>query len=142
MVPEDIVNHIISKVKAPADENGKDRPWWMLEAKGNFIVRSAWQYTRHKEQPNKIMKDVWVKGLPFKMAFLMWRLWKFKIPVDDRIRRWGYEGPSRCWCCPNPRQENMAHVFLQSETANRTWSYFLSFAGINIQNLTLREKLS
>ncbi|KAH0730299.1 hypothetical protein KY290_001328 [Solanum tuberosum] len=26
------------------------------------------------------------------MAFLMWRLWKFKIPVDDKVRRWEYRG--------------------------------------------------
>ncbi|KAH0711351.1 hypothetical protein KY289_007310 [Solanum tuberosum] len=26
------------------------------------------------------------------MVFLMWRLWKFKIPVDDRVRRWGVQG--------------------------------------------------
>ncbi|KAH0737194.1 hypothetical protein KY290_035899 [Solanum tuberosum] len=26
------------------------------------------------------------------MAFLMWRLWKFKIHIDDRVRRWRVQG--------------------------------------------------
>ncbi|KAH0678618.1 hypothetical protein KY284_019703 [Solanum tuberosum] len=75
------------------------------------------------------------------MAFLMWRLWKFKIPVDDRVRRWGIAGPSRCWCCVHPDQETLTHVFLRSDIANRTWSYFSSFAGINIEGLSLRESI-
>ncbi|KAK4708059.1 hypothetical protein R3W88_028984 [Solanum pinnatisectum] len=73
------------------------------------------------------------------MAFLMWRLWKFKIPVDDRVRRWGVQGPSKCWCCESPNQETLAHVFLKSYTTNRTWSYFCSFAGLNTASLNLRE---
>ncbi|KAK6788058.1 hypothetical protein RDI58_016583 [Solanum bulbocastanum] len=73
------------------------------------------------------------------MAFMMWRMWKFKIPVDDRLRRWGLEGPSRYWCCDKPDQETRFHVFLKSNFANRTWSYFCSFAGLNITGLQLRE---
>uniref|UniRef100_A0A0V0IE48 Putative ovule protein n=1 Tax=Solanum chacoense TaxID=4108 RepID=A0A0V0IE48_SOLCH len=50
----------------------------------------------------------------------------------------GIQGPSRCWCCEQPEQETMTHVFLRSPYANRTWSYFCSFAGINIAGQTLR----
>ncbi|KAG5620602.1 hypothetical protein H5410_005820 [Solanum commersonii] len=35
---------------------------------------------------------------------------KFKIPMDDMLRRWGMEGPSRCWCCDKPDHETMSHV--------------------------------
>lgn len=85
------------------------------------------------------MKEIWVKGIPFKMTFFMWKLWKLKVPVHEKNMRWGYQGPFRCWCCSNPSQEIMVHVFLHSEVANMTWSYFFYVAGINIQNLTLRE---
>lgn len=54
----------------------------------------------------------------------------------------GVEGPSKYWCCANPQQETietMVHVFLRSNTTNITWSYFCSFAGLNIEGLSLIE---
>ncbi|KAK4719880.1 hypothetical protein R3W88_018218 [Solanum pinnatisectum] len=47
--------------------------------------------------------------------------------------------PSRYWCCDKPDQETRSHVFLKSDFANRIWSYFCSFAGLNITGLQLRE---
>lgn len=75
--------------------------------------------------------------MTFKICFFIWRMWKGKISVYDTIRRWGIEGPSKYWCCQNPIQETMSHVLLRFYTANRTWSYFSSFLGINIQKLSL-----
>lgn len=69
----------------------------------------------------------------------MWRLWKFKISVDDRVRIWGLEGPSKYWCCDKPAQETLSHVFLRSFAAETTWSYFCSFAGYSTEGLNLRE---
>ncbi|KAH0730228.1 hypothetical protein KY289_001416 [Solanum tuberosum] len=80
-------------------------------SRGAFTVKTAWNYIRHKEDPNRIYRWIWTKGMPFKMAFMMWRMWKFKIPVDDRLRRWGLKGPSRCWCCDKPDQEILSHLF-------------------------------
>lgn len=53
--------------------------------------------------------------------------------------RWGLHGPSKCWCCENPEQETLSRVFLKSSTANRTWSYFCSFTGLNMTGRQLRE---
>ncbi|KAH0777307.1 hypothetical protein KY290_008718 [Solanum tuberosum] len=139
IIPTELVEYIIGNIKPPRGRNEEDIPCWMLENKGNFSVKTAWNYIRHKEEPNRIHKWIWTKGIPFKMAFMMWRLWKFKVPVDDRLRRWGLQGPSRCWCCENPDQETLTHVFLRSNIANRTWSYFCSCAGLSITGLQLRE---
>lgn len=117
----------------------EDKAYWMLEPKGILSVKTVWQYIRHKESPNNIYKWIWIKGVLFKMTFLMWRLWKFKIPVDGRIMRCGIHDPSKCWCCDHPNQETLAHVFLKSDFANRIWSYFCSFTGINIIGLPIRE---
>lgn len=68
----------------------------------------------------------------------MWRLWKHKVHVDDTVRRWGMESPSKCWCCNNVDQETLSHVFLKSFIA-RTLSYFCSFASLNMQGLPLRD---
>lgn len=91
----EVLTHILENVKPSNLDAENDQPYWMLSINGNFIVKSAWQYIRYKESPNKIYKLMLVKGLPFKMVFIMWRFWKFKVPVDDRVYRWGIEESSR-----------------------------------------------
>ncbi|KAH0664941.1 hypothetical protein KY285_026147 [Solanum tuberosum] len=137
--PRELVEHILQHIRPPSNRGEIDTPCWMLDAKGVFSVKTTWQYIRHENGDNKIYKWIWTKGVPFKMAFLMWRLWKFKIPIDNRVRRWGVQGPSKCWCCDRPNQETLAHVFLKSYIANKTWSYFCSFASLNTAGLNLRE---
>lgn len=82
------MDHILNNVKPPNPELEKDKPYWMLRINWNFTVKSAWQNIKYKENPNKIYKWIWIKGLPFKMVFFRWRVWKFKVPVNDRARRW------------------------------------------------------
>lgn len=86
-------------------------------------------------------KDIWIKGLPFKIDFFIWRMWKGKVIVDDNVRRWGIQGQSRCWCCANPAQETMNHMHLRLDIANMNWSYFSSFTRMNIQGLSLRKTM-
>jgi len=100
----------------------------MLEiTRGSFSIKSAWHYIRHKEEENIIYNCMCTKGVPFEIHF------------DDRVRKWGVEGPSKCRCCERPQQETLAHVFLKSYSANRIWSYFWSFAALNMDGLQLRE---
>lgn len=113
IILEDLVQHIINNIKVSKLNQVVDRAYWKLNATGKFTVKSAWQYIRYKEEENEIYIRNWVKELLFKFSFFMWRLWKFKVPVDDRIRKWGIHGPSKCWCCDIPDQETMSHVFLR-----------------------------
>lgn len=39
---KEIADHIIDRIFPPINSSGADRPIWILEAKGNFTVRSAW----------------------------------------------------------------------------------------------------
>ncbi|KAK6778379.1 hypothetical protein RDI58_025097 [Solanum bulbocastanum] len=94
----ELVDNILSCIKSPNGVDEQDKPCWILDTKGTFSVKTARNYIRHKEQSNKIHTLIWNKGVLFKMAFIMWRLWKFKIPVEDKIKRWDMDGPSRCWC--------------------------------------------
>lgn len=61
------------------------------------------------------------------------------IPVDDIIRRWGMHGPFKYWCCDNPNNETLFHVFLRSYTTNKTWSYFACCIAISVVGQSLRE---
>ncbi|XP_075098931.1 uncharacterized protein LOC142175826 [Nicotiana tabacum] len=85
---------------------------------------------------------IWVKGLPFKIAFFMWKVWKAKLPLDDFLKRIGYCMPSKCWCYVQPDEESLQHLFFKSETAKTTWKYFLSRAGIDVEGLTMHQAIT
>ncbi|XP_075074526.1 uncharacterized protein LOC142162113 [Nicotiana tabacum] len=84
---------------------------------------------------------MWVKGLPFKISFFMWKRWKGNLPLDDVIRRMGYYMPSKYWCCVMPKDEILSHVFYRSLTALKVWSYFYSHAGLSREGLNLHQAI-
>ncbi|KAF3637725.1 putative complex I intermediate-associated protein 30 [Capsicum annuum] len=138
---EEIADHVLKKVTPPSEVE-KDWPIWSIEPKGLFTVKSAWNYIRNRESIDHIFKRIWVKGLPFKICFFMWKLWRRKVPVDDITRRFGMQGPSKCWCCEEPAVETIQHVFRSSFYANRTWSYFSSFAALFYRNCGENKNIS
>ncbi|XP_075091458.1 uncharacterized protein LOC142171670 [Nicotiana tabacum] len=80
---EEIVEHIRLNVHYEGSEGYWDRPYWMPTPSGKFSVSSAWQILRHRADPNQEFKLMWIKGLPFKISFFLWRLWRQKIATDD-----------------------------------------------------------
>ncbi|XP_075092579.1 uncharacterized protein LOC142172788 [Nicotiana tabacum] len=89
MLPEDLAVHILEKIKPPSPQQALDMPCWMLETRGYFSVKSAWDYTRRRDEPRITYTMIWVKGLPFKIAFFMWKVWKAKLSLDDFLKRVG-----------------------------------------------------
>ncbi|XP_075079806.1 uncharacterized protein LOC142165070 [Nicotiana tabacum] len=142
MLPEDLAVHILEKIKPPSPQQVLGMPCWMLETRGYFSVKSVWDYTKRRDEPRTAYRMIWVKGLPFKIAFFMWKVWKAKLPLDAFLKRVGYCMPSKCWCCVQPDEESLQHLFFRSETARTTWKYFLSRAGIVVEGLTLHQAIT
>uniref|UniRef100_A0A1S4DHZ1 Reverse transcriptase domain-containing protein n=1 Tax=Nicotiana tabacum TaxID=4097 RepID=A0A1S4DHZ1_TOBAC len=142
LLPEDLAVHILEKIKPPSSQQVLDMPCWMLETRGYFSVKSAWDYTRIRDEPRIAYRMIWVKGLPFKIAFFMWKVWKAKLPLDDFLKKVGYCMPSKCWCCVQPDEESFRHLFFRSESAKTTWKYFLSRAVIAVEGLTLHKAIT
>ncbi|XP_019152199.1 PREDICTED: uncharacterized protein LOC109149028 [Ipomoea nil] len=69
-------------------------------------------------------KKIWCKGVPWKMAFLSWRVFKRKLPVNDVLRTMGYQTVSKCTCCINPGCDTLQHIFGVGETTRQVWDYF------------------
>ncbi|KAM3341475.1 hypothetical protein P3S68_029110 [Capsicum galapagoense] len=69
----------------------------------------------------------------------MWRVWKYKIPLDNGVKNIGFSLVSRCSCCTRPQEETFGHVFLKEPIAKRTWEYFNSYSGISIRGLQLQQ---
>ncbi|XP_075083250.1 uncharacterized protein LOC142167001 [Nicotiana tabacum] len=126
----------------PKDFTVFDMPFWMLETRGYFSVKSALDYMRRRDEPKITYRMTWVKGLPFKIAFFMWKVWKAKLPLDDFMKRIGYCMPSKGWCCVQPNEESLQHLFFRSETTKTTWKYFLLREGIVVEGLTLHQAIT
>ncbi|XP_070018000.1 uncharacterized protein [Nicotiana sylvestris] len=104
-----------------------------------FSVSSAWQILRHMTNPNQEFKLMWIKGLPFKISFFLWILWMRKIASDDMWRRQGQMVMFRCWCCQQPQEESIEHIFVPSPTASKVWNLFMGAAAINVSLIQLKQ---
>lgn len=90
----DLASHILENVKLSDSIDVLDKPIWSLETRGEFTVKSAWEFLRSRRDTAITYKNMWVKGLSFKISFFMWKLWRGKLPLDDPILRMGYCMPS------------------------------------------------
>lgn len=120
-------------------ENQIDIPWWMGNANGDFTVKSAWEMIRRRHECSADFGFIWNKGLPFKVNFLLWTVWKRRIPTDDILKRMKIHLVSRCWCCEKKEEETMSHLFLTAFIANRLWRQFANFAGIHMEGMHLQQ---
>ncbi|XP_075084871.1 uncharacterized protein LOC142168109 [Nicotiana tabacum] len=84
---------------------------------------------------------MWVKGLPFKITFFILKVWRNKLPLDNYFRWFGYLMDSRCWCCANLEEETFHHLIFRSYAAKKVWHYFLSWAGISLEGLSLHQAI-
>ncbi|XP_009779565.1 uncharacterized protein [Nicotiana sylvestris] len=127
-LPEEYVSHIMENIKPPVVNDKLDIPYWMLEPRGHFSLKSAWEYLRRRDEPREAYKKICV--------------WKAKLPLDDFMRRLGYIMPSKCWYCTQPEEETLHHLFFSSDTARNVWRYFLLRVGINMQGLTMHQAIT
>ncbi|XP_055823945.1 uncharacterized protein LOC129892399 [Solanum dulcamara] len=139
VLSKDIIDHITQNVTIPKEERDLDRPWWILDTSGEFTIKSTWDFVWLREPQLDIYRFMWIKGLPFKISFFLWRCWKCKIPTDDVLKKINFNLRSKCWCCINPSEDTMHHLFLASNTAKRTWSFFCKAAGISMEGVQLQQ---
>ncbi|XP_075074578.1 uncharacterized protein LOC142162156 [Nicotiana tabacum] len=141
LLPGDLASHILDNIQCPEISDECDKPIWSLDTRGQFTVKTAWEYLRRRKDPAIIYSNMWVQGLPWKISFFMWKLWKRKLPLDDTIRRMRYSMPPKCWCCAVPNEKTLNHVFYHLYTASRVWSYFFSYAGLSLEGLSLHQAI-
>ncbi|XP_060185616.1 uncharacterized protein LOC132615077 [Lycium barbarum] len=139
--PTGIVDHIKSEIHIEQLQGVWDRPWWMPTSTGKFTINTAWDIMRHKSHIQEDFKQLWIKGVPFKISFFLWKLWKWIIPTDDNLMRINIVVVSRCYCCRVPQQETMQHLFLTSNFAEGVWKVFLEAAGLHVNRVQLHQTI-
>nr|XP_016514683.1 PREDICTED: uncharacterized protein LOC107831437 [Nicotiana tabacum] len=88
----DLAEYIQHNIKPPVHDGMLDVPVWKLELRGEFSAKSAWDYMRRRRDPSTAYRNIWTKGMSFKVSFFMWKVWKNKLPLDDFFKRkvWHY----------------------------------------------------
>ncbi|XP_060182325.1 uncharacterized protein LOC132611987 [Lycium barbarum] len=115
---------------------------WDVQKLHDKQPRSAWNLLRKKAQTSVHFSKLWFKGVLFKISFFLWRLWKFKIPVDDVLKRMNISIVSRCRCCLNPHQEEtVQHLFLTGEFAAEIWQYYNAAVGIIMPRIQIHQTI-
>jgi len=97
------------------------------------------EYIRQIDQEEDSFTYMWSKKLPFNQSFLIWRMWKFRVLVDEVVQSMGINLVSRCWCCIQPKSETISHLFLTSYTTTKLWRMFANVACINLEGLQLSQ---
>ncbi|KAH0722657.1 hypothetical protein KY290_005315 [Solanum tuberosum] len=68
---EDVCIHIHNVLKNLVLTQGRDKPWWMPSGSGKFKVGTTWDLCRYRKEPIENISNIWVKGLPYKVSFLL-----------------------------------------------------------------------
>ncbi|XP_049388499.1 uncharacterized protein LOC125852859 [Solanum stenotomum] len=140
LIFEDMVKCIMDNINPRM--KGEDKAWWMGNTQGEFTVKSAFQLMRRKKEEYEWRNNIWIKGLPFKISFFLWRVWRKRIPTDDVIKKMKVYMASKCYCCNVGEEETIQHIFLTALIAQKLWNHFASCAGINIEGLHLQQLIT
>ncbi|XP_075079894.1 uncharacterized protein LOC142165180 [Nicotiana tabacum] len=124
ILPEDLAAHIIDNIKPPMIHEQIDKPYWMLESKGEFTVKLAWDYLRREGSLALSKKICGQKDCHSRYHFSCGSYGRGSCLLMIQSEGGGYFLPSRCWCCTNPEVETREHVFFKSYAASKVWSYF------------------
>lgn len=87
------------------------------------------------------MNCIWLKGLPFKRSFFLWRVWKKRIATDNNLKSIRMQIVSKCYCCEEGEMKIMTHLLLTSSIAHMLWKQFASCADFNIDGLQLQQPI-
>lgn len=67
---------------------------------------------------------MWNPILPHNISSFLWKLSRYAIPVDCRVRTRGIQLVSRCHCCKHPQEETLRHLFMKSDMVVEVWHCF------------------
>lgn len=70
-ISEEMMDRICENLVLPNVEKNTNITSWIGNPSGNFTVKLGWELLRIKKEVNGMYRKIWVKGLPFKVSFLI-----------------------------------------------------------------------
>lgn len=138
LLPIQIIHHI---TRLSVNRNERDVAIWTPAQSRNFNCKSAWEVLRKHKPSSLTSSNIWHRKLPFKVTFFMMRMLSNKLPTDDKISRFGINGPFICCCCSQNKSETVQHLFNQSDLDKKVWGYFSDSCGILFIQDNLRHNI-
>lgn len=133
-LPEEAVCRIL-RSDVRLDEGCDDILFWKKSPSGLYHVGATAKMLTGKGSL-WVFKQIWKKGIPVKMSFVLWRVILGKMPVAEALWKFQVHGPSRCFCCSHKQVETLEHVFAFGCFAREVWDIFelpLGFSSANRQ---------
>eukprot|EP00253_Pinus_taeda_P028787 PITA_28787 len=113
-------------------KNEEDTWGWgqtgVYSAKQGYLQMQSKKDSVH---PEGVWKQIWDCFSIPKINFFFWTLFQNKILTGENLCKRNITGPHRCVFCKKAL-ETSAHIFLECEYAQKTWTSFL--AGLNIRS--------
>ncbi|KAF6171951.1 hypothetical protein GIB67_011848 [Kingdonia uniflora] len=111
---------------------------WEPAKKGDFSIKSAWEFWRVADVETDRLQWVWYKVIPTKIQVFNWKVWKNIITVDSTIAKFVCL-PSKCSCCENNQYEIIDHLLVNGELATKIWRHFSSINFIQNQSYWTKQ---
>lgn len=104
-----------------------------------LVLGSFWELVRQRQERKENIMQIWEKGIPFKISFIMWRLWHMRIPIGEVLVRMKITNEVECCCCDTRVPEIVDHLFIQCSMFKSVWKLFAEAAGIQRTLIHLRQ---
>ncbi|KAH0761423.1 hypothetical protein KY290_017496 [Solanum tuberosum] len=122
MCTEQVSQQVHNVLKNVQWSEERDKPWWMPNQNGKFSVKSAWEIFRQRKEKKENIMCIWEKGIPFRISFLLWRIWFQRIPIGEVL-------------------ETFQHLFMQCPISKDLWSLFAGAAGVQGPFVQIKQTL-
>lgn len=139
-VSSNMANFIINEVRLGGTEE-INRPWWIIASDGMFLVKITFELLRKKRGKVDWARRIWLKGLPYKISFILWRLFKRRVPTNNVLKLIGNPIASRYICCNMGVEETTYHLFLTTSIVQKLRRYFVTCAGIKADGRNILNTL-
>eukprot|EP00253_Pinus_taeda_P005327 PITA_05327 len=135
-IPEHLIDQSIVFIAeiadfAPVHKNEEDS--WGWGKTGVYSANQGYIQMQSKKDPvhpEGVWKLIWECFSIPKINFFFWTLFQNKILTGENLCKRNIVGPHRCVFCKKAL-ETSAHIFLECEFAQKTWSSFL--AGLEVR---------
>ena len=107
----------------------EDSVFWKGGGNEIFGVKGAYKLLIAPNDFAFLKKCIWVDKVPTKVAFFGWEAMWGKILTLDRLQKWRWQLPNRCFLC-SCEEETVNHILLHCIVVRVLWEIVLALFGV------------
>ena len=124
------VENLLSKLHPLAIRRGVDDSLrWKANKNGTFSVKCFYSSLSMGINHPFPVSTIWKSWAPTRASFFGWEAAWNRLLTIDRLKRFGWNIPNRCFLCKN-EEESIDHLLLFCEKARMLWYLTFSLFGV------------